>query len=125
MEVPEELMKKDSFDYYGAHGLRIRVTSERNDTKIGFICGPDGQRLDSADQTLMIFGPNRTRAYKLYRSRFECDGLLKDGPYVTGFARMKSAKAAVGAFFPGQNMVGLSPIGDAETEALRAGWDAY
>lgn len=123
--VLPELTKTDAFDYYGAHGLRIRVTSERNDCKIGVLCGPDGQRIDSADPTLMVFGPNRTRAYKLYRSRFECDGLLKDGPYVTGFARMKAAKAAVSTFFPGQNMVGLSPIGDAETEALRAGWGTY
>ena len=111
-------------DFYGAHGLRIAVTHKVGDAKIGYICAPDGQRMDATD-SLMIFGPNRTRAYKLYRSRFECDGLLKDGPFVTGFARLRSAKAAVGAFFPGQNMVGLSPISDAETETLRAGWDAY
>ena len=116
--------KKDAFEYYGAHGLRIRVTAERGDAKIGHVCAPDGQRMDSTE-SLMIFGPNRTRAYKLYRSRFECDGLLKDGPYVTGFARMKTAKQSVGAFFPGQNMVGLSPVSDAETEALRAGWGTY
>ena len=130
-EEDEELLnalrkvpKNDSLDFYGAHGLRIAVTHKVGDAKIGYICAPDGQRMDATD-SLMIFGPNRTRAYKLYRSRFECDGLLKDGPFVTGFARLRSAKAAVGAFFPGQNMVGLSPISDAETETLRAGWDAY
>lgn len=120
----KQVPKNDSLDFYGAHGLRINVTHKVGDTKIGYICAPDGQRMD-ATEALMIFGPNRTRAYKLYRSRFECDGLIKDGPYVTGFARMKSAKQAVGAFFPGQNVVGLSPISDAETESLRAGWGTY
>ena len=124
--LPDEV-KKDSLEFYGAQGLRIRVTSTVGEAKIGYLCTPDGQRLDTAtpDSPLMIFGPNRTQAYKLYRSRFECDGLLHDGPYVTGFARMKTAKHAVSAFFPGQNMVGLSPIADAETESLRAGWEAY
>lgn len=121
----KKVAKTDSLDYYKAHGLRIAVTHKVGDAQIGYICAPDGQRLDGQDQSLMIFGPNRTRAYKLYRSRFECDGLLHDGPYVTGFARMKTAKHAVSAFFPGQNMVGLSPIADAETESLRAGWEAY
>jgi len=124
--LPDEV-KKDSLDFYEAQGLRIRVTSIVGESKIGYLCMPDGQRVDTAtpDSPLMIFGPNRTRAYKLYRSRFECDGLLHDGPYVTGFARMKTAKHAVSEFFPSQNMVGLSPINDAEAESLRAGWEAY
>ena len=123
--LPDEV-KKDSLDFYGAHGLRIRVTSNVEGAVIGHLCAPDGQRLDSsADAPLMVFGPNRTRAYKLYRSRFDCGGVLKDGPYVTGFAQMKTAKRAVQSFFPRQNMVGLSPVSDAETESLRAGWEAY
>jgi phage-related protein (TIGR01555 family) len=115
-----------AFDALEAHGLRIRVTHERGDSKAGYLIGPDGQRLDTSESApFMIFGPHRTKAYKLYKARFINDAELIDGPYVTGFASMKAAKNGVSAFYPRQTVAGLSAISAAEIESLRAGWETY
>ena len=123
---PTPAAKTDAFDRYEAQGLRIHVTHRSGDIRAGYLVGPDGQRTDaSSSAPLMIFGPNRTRAYKLYRARFACDGALVDGPYATGFASMRAARSAVATFFPRQTVAGLSPVPEGELEALRAGWEAY
>ncbi len=123
---PSADTKSDAFDRYEAQGLRIQVTHRSGDIRAGYLVGPDGQRTDASSAApLMIFGPNRTRAYKLYRARFACDGALNDGPYATGFASMRAARSAVSAFFPRQTVAGLSPVPEGELEALRAGWEAY
>lgn len=124
--APTDTAKTDAFDLYEAQGLRIQVTHRSGELKAGHLVGPDGQRTDaSSSAPLMIFGPNRTRAYKLYRARFACDGALVDGPYATGFASMRAARSAVATFFPQQTVAGLSPVPEGELEALRAGWEAY
>jgi len=123
---PDPNAKTDSFDTYEAHGLRIRVTHQAGESRAGHLVGPDGQRTDSsAGAPLMIFGPHRTRAYKLYRARFDTAGELVDGPYVTGFASLRAAKQGVASLFPRQNVAGLSPVPEGELEALRAGWEVY
>ena len=123
---PTPAAKTDAFDRYEAQGLRIHVTHRSGDIRAGYLVGPDGQRTDaSSSAPLMIYGPNRTRAYKLYRARFACDGALVDGPYATGFASMRAARSAVATFFPRQTVAGLSPVPEGELEALRAGWEAY
>ena len=133
-EVPEEPQepdeqrprRRDVFDSYEAQGLRIRVTHAVGDSRAGHLIGPDGQRLDASENApLMIFGPHRSKAYKLYRARFVNDAQLVDGPYVTGFASMKSAKQGVAAFYPRQTVAGLSVVPAAELESLRAGWETY
>ena len=123
---PDEEAKTDSFDLYEAHGLQIKVSLQAGDVKAGYLVGPDGQRLDSGENpTLMIFGPHRWKAYKLYRAQFKVDEQLIDGPFVTGFASLKSAKKGVSTFFPRQTVAGLSPLKQGEIDALRAGWEAY
>lgn len=119
--------RRDVFDTYGVQGLRIRVTHTEGAVRAGYLVGPDGQRTDSsAAAPLMVFGPNRTRSYKLYRARFDTpDGALLEGPYVTGFASMRAAKQGVASLFPRQNVAGLSPVPEGELEALRAGWEVY
>ena len=85
-----------------------------------------GQRIyTSASAQLLLIGPHRTRARKLYRARFTLDGALHDGPYATGFNSMRAAKAAVQRFFPGQNVAGLSAVPDAEADAFRAYNEGY
>lgn len=124
--TPDPGTTTDAFDTYEAQGLRIRVTHADADAKLGYLVGPDGQRTDtSAVAPQMVFGPNRTKAYKLYRARFVVDGALIDGPYATGFASMRAARRAVSTFFPRQTVAGLSPVPEGELEALRAGWEAY
>lgn len=123
---PKAQTNTDSFDQYEAHGLRIRVTTSQGPLKVGYLVGPDGQRTDTGNDTpLMIFGPNRSKAYKLYRARFVQDGALFEGPYVTGFASLRSAKSGVSSLFPRQTVAGLSPVPEGEVEALRAGWEVY
>ena len=123
---PTDDTKQDKFDTYAAQGLRIRVSHVAGELKAGFLVGPDGQRTDSSAQApLMVFGPHRARSYKLYRARFVCDGALVDGPYATGFASLKAAKAGIATFFPRQNVAGLSPVPEGEVEALRAAWEVY
>lgn len=123
---PEAPPRRDSFDTYEARGLRIRVSHEVGTTRAGYLVGPDGQRTDSsAAAPLMVFGPNRTRTYKLYRAGFTQDDALIDGPYVTGFASLRAARQAVAALFPRQNVAGLSPVPEGELESLRAGWEVY
>ena len=115
-----------SFDYYEARGLRIAVSHEMSGVKAGHLVGPDGQRTDGSDgAALMVFGPNRTKAYKLYRARFVVDGALIDGPYATGFASLRAAKSGITALFPRQTVAGLSPVPEGEVEALRAAWETY
>ena len=125
--LPSGPPRTDAFDLYAAHGLRIRVTHSEGDIRAGHLVGPDGQRTDSsAAAPLMVFGPHRTKAYKLYRARFDgADGVLVDGPYVTGFASMRAAKQGLVALFPRQNVAGLSPVQEGELEALRVGWEQY
>ena len=124
---PAPQAKRDVFDAYEAHGLRIRVTHAQGDVKAGHLVGPDGQRTDaSAAAPLMVFGPNRAKAYKLYRARFDRgDGELVDGPYAAGFASMRAARSGIAALFPRQNVAGLSAVPEGEVEALRASWEAY
>ena len=123
---PSDQTKQDNFDSYEAQGLRIRVSHAVDDLKAGYLVGPDGQRTDtSANAPLMVFGPHRARSYKLYRARFVSDGALLDGPYATGFASLKAAKAGIATFFPRQNVAGLSPVPEGEVEALRAAWEVY
>lgn len=74
---------------------------------------------------MLIFGPHRTRARKLYRARFALDSTITDGPYTAGFNSLRAAKTAVQRFFPGQNVVGLSPVPDAEADAFRAYNEGY
>ena len=124
---PDTPPRTDTFDLYEAQGLRIRVTHTEGDIRAGHLVGPDGQRTDSsAAAPLTVFGPHRTKVYKLYRARFDGpDGALIDGPYVTGFASMRAAKQGLVALFPRQNVAGLSPVPEGELEALRAGWEQY
>jgi phage-related protein (TIGR01555 family) len=124
--APDATAKRDAFDFYQAQGLRIRVTHEAGDVKAGFLVGPDGQRTDSSTAApLMIFGPHRARAYRLYRAHFDRNDELAPGPYVAGFASMRAAKLGVSRLFPRQTVAGLSPIPEGEVEALRAGWEVY
>lgn len=127
MEPDEQRRRRrDVFDSYEAQGLRIRVTHSVGDIKAGYLIGPDGQRLDTSENApFMIFGPHRTKAYKLYRARFVNDANLIDGPYVTGFASIKAAKHGVAQFYPRQNVAGLSAVPAGELESLRAGWETY
>lgn len=109
-----------------AEGLRIRVTHCRGDVVAGPLVGPDGQRIDSsAAAPMLILGPHRTRTRKLYRARFALDSAITDGPYTTGFNSLRAAKTAVQQFFPGQNVVGLSPVPDSEADAFRAYNEGY
>ena len=133
-EVPEgegtpldetDNQKPFAFDRMDAYGLTIRVTHQIGDMHAGYLITPDGHRVDSKSQTLMIFGPHRTKSYNLYKSRFVSDAALVEGPYVTGFASMRSAKKAVSAFYPRQTVAGLSPVPAAELDSLRAAWETY
>jgi len=109
-----------------AEGLRICVTHRCGDVVAGPLVGPDGQRIDSsAAAPLLILGPHRTRARRLYRARFALDSVITDGPYTTGFNSLRAAKTAVQQLFPGQNVVGLSPVPDAEADAFRAYNEGY
>lgn len=124
-DPPEADVKADDFDHYSAHNLRIRVTNRKDGLSAGYLVAPDGQRLDSSEAApQMVFGPNRARAYRLYRARFERDGELLDGPYVTGFASLRSAKLGIGRLY-GHPVAGLSAINESEVEALRATWEGY
>jgi phage-related protein (TIGR01555 family) len=112
--------------YADADGLRIAITHRRGDVVAGPLVGPDGQRIDSsAAAPVLILGPHRTRARKLYRARFALDSTITDGPYTTGFNSLRAAKAAVQHFFPGQNVAGLSAVPDAEADAFRAYNEGY
>lgn len=124
---PDTPPRRDTFDLYEAQGLRIRVLHSSGAVRAGHPVGPDGQRTDSsASAPLLVFGPHRTKAYKLYRARFDgVDGELIEGPYVTGFASLRAAKQGLVALFPRQNVAGLSPVPEGELEALRAGWEQY
>lgn len=125
-ETKQRRRRRDTFDSMEAHGLRIRITHAMGDSKAGYLIGPDGQRLDSSESTpIMIFGPHRSKAYRLYRARFIQDAQLFDGPYITGYASMRAAKQSVQAFYPRQTVAGLSVVPPGELESLRAGWDTY
>jgi phage-related protein (TIGR01555 family) len=127
-EQIDERTKTDSFETYKLRGLKIRITNELKNyaVKAGYLVGPDGQRLDSSTKApLMIFGPHRSKAYKIYRARFTRDAELVEGPFATGFASLRAAKAAVSALFPGQTVAGLSPIPEDEATTLCASWEAY
>ncbi len=109
-----------------AEGLRIRITHRVDDVVAGPLVGPDGQRIDSGSAApILIIGPHRTRARKLYRARFSLDSAITDGPYTTGFNALRAARAAVQKLFPGQNVVGLSPVPDNEADAFRAYNEGY
>ena len=118
--------KTDGVDSYPARNLRIRVTHALGDLKAGHLINAGGQRTDARDQApLMIFGPHRSRSYKIYRARFVRDSALSDGPYAAGFASLRAAREAVRAFFPRQTVAGLSPVPEGEVAALRAGRETY
>jgi len=124
--IPAGDTKTDAFDVYERRGLKIRVSHQAGDVKAGYLVGPDNQRIDTSDKAaLMVFGPNRTKSYKLYRARFDVDGELIDGPYVTGFSSMKAAKNGLAALYPRQNVAGLSVLPESELETLRAAWETY
>jgi len=115
-----------SAGYRDALGLRIRITHRDGEVVAGPLVGPDGQRIDSsAAAPLLVIGPHRTRARKLYRARFVLDSLLHSGPYATGFNSMRAARAAVQRLFPGQNVAGLSAVPDTEADAFRAYNEGY
>ena len=121
---PEDGRGDSHFD--SAEGLRIRVTHRVGDVVAGPLVGPDGQRIDSsAAAPILIIGPHRTRARKLYRARFSLDSAITDGPYTTGFNALRAAKTAVQKLFPGQNVVGLSPVPETEADAFRAYNEGY
>ncbi len=125
---PTPAAKADSTSgiYRDALGLRIRITHRNGDVVAGPLVGPDGQRIDStAAAPLLVIGPHRTRARKLYQARFVLDSVLRSGPYVTGFNSMRAARAAVQRLFPGQNVVGLSPVPDTEADTFRAYNEGY
>ena len=122
---PPPSTKKDSFEVYDAYNVRIRVTHELDGIKVGVPVGPDNQRIDSTDSTLVVLGPHRLRSYKIYRVRIDNDGELTSGPYVMGFASLRAAKQGIKTLFPRQNVAGLSLIPPGEVESLRAGWEAY
>ena len=124
---PQNARKTDSFEHYDAHNLRIRATHDAGDgIKIGHPVGPDGQRLDGASTApLMVFGPNRARAYKVYRARFDIDGESVEGPYMAAFASLRAARNACTRLYPRQNKVSLSPIPNGELESLQIAWGTY
>jgi phage-related protein (TIGR01555 family) len=123
--LPSDAGRGDTI-FDSAEGLRIRVTHRHGDIVAGPLVGPDGQRIDtSAAAPVLILGPHRTRSRKLYRARFALDSVITDGPYTTGFYSTRAARVAVQHFFPGQNVVGLSTVPDAEADAFRAYNEGY
>ena len=123
---PDNSRKTDSFEVYDAQNIRIRVTHARGDIKAGHPVAADGQRVDgSATAPVLVLGPHRSRAYKLYRARWDVDGASVDGPYVTAFASLRAAREGIKTLYPRQNGVSLAPISDGELETLQIGWGAY
>ena len=123
---PDNSRKTDSFEVYDAQNIRIRVTHREGDIKAGHPVAADGQRVDgSADAPVMVLGPHRSRAYKVFRARWDVDGESVDGPYVTAFASLKAARSGVKQIYPRQNGLSLSPVPDGELETLQIGWGAY
>ena len=124
---PQNARKTDSFEVYEPQNLRLRVTHDAGEgIKIGHPVGPDGQRLDGATSApLMVFGPNRSRTYKVYRARFDIEGESVEGPYVAAFASQRAARLATQRLYPRHNKVSLSPISDGELETLQITWGTY
>ena len=123
---PQNARKTDSFEVYDAQNLKIRVTHTQGDIKAGHPVAADGQRVDgSTDAPVMVLGPHRSRAYKVYRARWDVDGASVDGPYVAAFASLKAARKGIQTIYPRQNGVTLSPVPDGELETLQIGWGAY
>jgi phage-related protein (TIGR01555 family) len=124
-EETEEEAKTDSIDYINAHGYRIAVVARLGDVSKGVLIAPDGQRVDSKRASVFVVGPQRAYGRKLYKTRFDVEGELVEGPYAIGFRTIKAAKQAIASFYPRQNVAGLSPVSEGEAEALRAGWEQY
>lgn len=123
---PDNARKTDAYDYYPEHNLRIHITHKLDDISAGHPVAPDGQRIDgSADAPLLILGPHRSRAYKIYRARFDMDGESVDGPYVTAFANRRAAISGITKLFPRQNGVSLATPPPGELENIKAAWGAY
>ena len=123
---PDPTAKQDAFDVYEVRGLRIRVTHTAGGVRAGYLVGPDGQRTDSsADAPLLVLGPQRTRAYRLYRASFARADELVPGPYVTGFATLRAARSGLEKLWPRQTVAGLTPIPEVEADSLKAGWEVY
>ncbi|MAB74922.1 MAG: hypothetical protein CMO47_00465 [Verrucomicrobiales bacterium] len=123
---PDNSRKTDSFEVYDAQNLRIQVTHKLDSIRAGHVVGADGQRLDGAQNAaVMVFGPHRSKAYRVYRARFDVDGESVDGPYATAFASLKAARDGVRALYPRQDKVSLSPIPAGELESLQIGWGTY
>ena len=123
---PDNSRKTDSFEVYDAQNLKIRVTHAKGEIRAGHPVAADGQRVDgSADAPVMVLGPHRSRAYKVFRARWDVEGESVDGPYVAAFASLRAARAGVKAIYPRQNGLTLSPVPDGELETLQIGWGAY
>ena len=123
---PDNARKVDHFDTYDAHNLRIRVTHTEGDIKAGHPVAADGQRVDGSETApVMVLGPHRARAYKVYRARWDMDGEAVEGPYVAAFASLRAARDGVRKIYPRQNRVSLSPVSDGELETLQIGWGTY
>lgn len=130
-EAPSDVQQQqqqnnDAIDIVRVHGYRVRTTNEHKGVKVGYLVGPDNQRIDSSsDAPLFVVGPNRAHGRKLFRAQFKQDSELTPGPYAIGFRSMKGAQQGVAALFPRQNVVGLTPVTEGEAETLRAAWEVY
>ena len=124
---PQNTNKTDGFESYDAQNLRIKITNSTTDgIRVGYPVAADGQRIDSSGAgPVLVLGPHRSKAYKVYRARYDTEEGIVDGPYVTAFASLRAARTAVKRLWPSQNVVGLSPISGAELETLQIGWGAY
>ena len=124
---PQNARKTDSYEVYDSLNLRIKVNHDAGEgITIGHPVGPDGQRLDATGAApLMVFGPHRSRSYKVYRARFDVGGESVEGPYVSAFASLKAAQKAVRLLYPRQDKVSLSPIPNGELETLQTAWGTY
>ena len=123
---PQNTNKTDGFESYDAQNLRIRVTGKAaGGIKIGYPVQADGQRIDERESPILLLGPSRARAYKVYRARFDTEEGLVDGPYLAAFASLRAAKSALASIYPRQNVGGLQPITGADLELLQLGWGAY
>lgn len=120
--------KTDAIEYFVNDDFKIRITHKLDgEAFYGELVGPDNQRVDGKDNkpTMMILGPSKITFENFYRIRFARIDELVDGPYVTGFASIHSARKAAFRMFPGQTVAGLSRVTAPERESLRTAWEAY
>jgi len=123
---PEPRQNTDAVDVVQVHGYRVRVTSEVNGNKVGYLIGPDNQRVDTSEKApLFVVGPQRAHGRRLFRAQFKHDEGLVPGPYAIGFRSLKAARQGIAALFPRQNVAGLTSVPEGEVESLRAAWEVY